>query len=80
MTQRLAVPDMSWHWRAACNADNRPRDVRIEWFSQLEYRPRGRPEAEPTVRRALAVCAHCPVMMQCRQQPGAGVYGGQYRG
>jgi hypothetical protein len=82
--RKLARVDLSWHWRAACHEDNRPPDVRPEWFDRLSYRPRGRYADVPTVKRALEVCAQCPVVEQCRQQadsdPGAGgVWAGQYR-
>lgn len=82
--RKLAAPDTSWHWLAACNDDHRPPDVKPEWFGPLDYRPRGRHVDEPSVRRALAVCAHCPVIMQCRRQADGdrharGVWAGRYR-
>jgi hypothetical protein len=85
MTARKVLPDMAWHSRAACNPDNSP-EVPPAWFAPLTYRPRGLPEAEPTVRAALAVCAHCPVVAECGEQAAAewpharGVWGGRYIG
>jgi hypothetical protein len=81
MTGRPYI-DTSWHWRAACNHDKHP-EVRPEWFAPLDYSPPGKAEDEPSVQRALAVCAHCPMIFECdeqrRKETGArGVWAGKY--
>lgn len=85
MTTWKTLPDMSWLVRAACRADNGCK-VPPEWFGLLDYRPVGPAEREPTVRAALAVCARCTVIAECRRQSDAegrnatGVWAGRYLG
>jgi hypothetical protein len=84
MTRLASRPDVdiSWHPKAACNHRLHP-EVLPQWFAPLDYVPPGSPELEPVVRRALAVCANCPMTRECerqrRQMPAAvGVWHGHY--
>jgi hypothetical protein len=79
------IDDAPWEWSAAC-ADT--GSALFDPITKSEWRRAGNVAARvPRVTRALAVCAGCPVVAQCRARGASytdialeGTYGGQYVG
>ena len=73
------VHDETWRDRAAC------RRVDPRLFDPLDGRETHalgtEAEAHPRIRSAIAVCLHCPVMLECGLAAGMeeGVWAGVYR-